>query len=432
MIASNSIGIHAQVRRWRRPRVAIALLAATGLVTSVTASAAAALPVVASPEHRSDPVATQLQQALDGVVAAGVSGVTLRVDDGRRTYRLASGQSRLEPPERMRPDARFRSGSISKSFVSTIALQLVGESRLRLDDTVERWRPGLVPGGKNITLRQLLNHTSGLFDFTQDDAFLERVFTDPLQPVKPQELVAVSNAHPPVFAPGTNWSYSNTNYIVVALILERVTHQTVSQLIERRITRPLGLGDTYLPETSPDIKGRYAHGYFPPSLTGDGYLDVTRITASWIGAAGALVSNEDDLRRFYQALLGGKLLRPTQLAQMKTFVPVQNGYGYGLGLYRLQTPCGPMWGHDGSLPGYQTIAWNDETGRRGVAINVSTQPDDQIAAAFTRLIEIASCRALGSAPSPGAASDTTLRTAQVDAAWLWRIDPPLRSFPVRN
>jgi D-alanyl-D-alanine carboxypeptidase len=218
----------------------------------------------------------------------------------------------------------------------------------------------------------------------------------------------------------------------VGLILETVTHRTVSQLIERRITQPLRLRDTYLPETSPDLKGRHAQGYFPPSLTGDGYLDVTQITASWIGAAGALVSNADDLRRFYRALLGGKLLRPAQLAQMKTLVPVQEGFGYGLGLYELQTPCGPIWGHDGSVPGYQTIAWNDETGRRGVAINVPTQPDEQIAAAFGKLIGVATCQALGSTPSAGAATDSrTLRAAYVDTPWSWRVDPPLRPSAVR-
>lgn len=197
-----------------------------------------------------------------------------------------------------------------------------------------------------------------------------------------------------------------------------------------RITRPLELRDTYLPETSPDIKGRHARGYFPPSLSGDGYLDVTQITASWIEAAGALVSNADDVRRFYRALLGGQLLRPTQLAQLKTFVPARDGIVYGLGLYRLQTSCGPIWGHDGSLPGYQTVAWNDETGRRGVVINVPTQPDEQIAAKFSQLIEIATCRALGATPSTGAAPDS-LRTAHADPAWSWRIDPPLRSSAAR-
>jgi D-alanyl-D-alanine carboxypeptidase len=431
MLTLNSFGMRSQFRRRKGSAVAIALLAAAGLVTSGTGPAAAAAPVAASAQDRSGPVATQLQEALDAVVAAGASGAVVRVDDGRRTYRLASGKARLEPSQRMRPDARFRSGSLTKSFVSTVALQLVGEGRISLDDTIERWQPGLVPGGENITLRQLLNHTSGLFDFTEDQAFLERVFTDPLQPLAPQELIAVANSHPPVFAPGTDWSYSNTNYIVAGLILEKVTHRTLSQLIDRRITRPLELRDTYLPETSPDIKGHHAHGYFPPGLSGDGYLDVTQITASWIGAAGALVSNTDDVRRFYRALLGGKLLRPAQLAQMKTFVPTPDGILYGLGLYRLQTSCGPIWGHDGSLPGYQTIAWNDETGQRGVAINVPTQPDGQIAAAFGRLIEIATCQALGSTPSTAAAPDSTLRTAQADAAWSLRIDPPVRSSAVR-
>ena len=369
--------------------------------------------------RRSDPISQQLQAALDDVVAAGASGVTLRVDDGRRTYRSASGQARLDPPQPLYSVAKIRVGSITKSFVSTVTLQLVGEGWLSLDDTVERWQPGLIPGGAQITVRQLLNHTSGIFNYTDDQPFIEELLANPVKPRTPKELIAVANSHPPVFAPGTGWSYSNTNYIVLGLILQRVTHRSVSKLIDQRIIRPLHLRHTSLPVRSPDITGYHAHGYLPPFVTGDGYQDFTRISPTLAWTAGALVSNVDDLRRFYQALLGGKLLRPAQLAEMKTFVEVQPGFGYGLGLYHMETPCGPIWGHDGGIPGYVTIGWNDETGRRGIAIGLATDPDPQIGPAFDRLVEVAACRALGQDVPP---ATTATRVAGGSDLWSRLID----------
>lgn len=389
------------------------------LAFAIGLSVALAGPAVARSDEAPAAVAQELQAALDDVVAAGASGVTLRVDDGKRTYRLTSGQSRLAPPQRMRPEAKIRVGSITKTFVSTVALQLVAEGRLSLEDTVEQWQPGLIPGGAQITVRQLLNHTSGLFNYTDDDAFISEVVTHPLNAYTPQQIITVSNSHPPLFPPGTSWSYSNTNYIVAGLILEAVTQQSMSQLIEQRITRPLRLRNTYLPESSPDIQGYHARGYYPPALTGGGYVDVTRLspTAPW--AAGALVSNVDDLRRYFGALFGGRLLRPAQLAQMKDFVPVEDEFGYGLGLYRSETACGPIWGHDGGIPGYLTIAWNDETGRRGIAFGLPTAADEQISAAAGRLLDVATCRALGQEPPPVA---NTLSTDSPANTWMRRID----------
>jgi D-alanyl-D-alanine carboxypeptidase len=206
-----------------------------------------------------------------------------------------------------------------------------------------------------------------------------------------------------VFAPGTSWSYSNTNYIVLGLILQRVSHRPMSRLLEQRIIRPLHLRHTYLPKRSPDIRDYYAHGYTPPSLSGHGYVDFSRYSPTWAWAAGALISNVNDLRRFYRALLGGRLLRPAQLAEMKTMVPVADGFGYGLGMYSLATPCGRIWGHDGGIPSYVTIAWSDESGRHGVTVGLATEPDERIGAAFNRLTEVAACRALGQAPPPATA-----------------------------
>jgi D-alanyl-D-alanine carboxypeptidase len=376
----------------------------------------------------SDRVSGELRTALDDVVAAGASGVVLHVDDGSRTYRLASGQARLDPPQPLHPGAEIRVGSVTKSFISTITLQLVGEGRLNLDDTVERWRPGLVPGGARITVRELLNHTSGIFNYTEDATFHQRLIADPLQTVTPEELVALANAHPQLFAPGTSWSYSNTNYVVMGLILQQVTHRHLRQLIEQRIVRPLHLRHTFLPEISPDISGYHAHGYLPPSLTGGGYVDSTRISPTWAWAAGGLVSNVDDLRRFYRALLGGRLLKPAQLAAMKDMVAAGDGLRYGLGLYRLTTACGPIWGNDGGIPGYVTIARNDATGRRGMAIGLATEPDEKMGLPFNRLLTVAACRALGKEPPPSTATNRV--PGSRGPAWLNGVDAKTWLRPV--
>ncbi|MCW2756429.1 MAG: hypothetical protein JWO46_175, partial [Nocardioidaceae bacterium] len=249
-----------------------------------------------------------------------------------------------------------------------------------------------------ITLRQLLQHRSGLYDVVHDQDFFHAVFTDPLREYTPRQLVGIATAHPPVFSPGAGFNYSSTNYILLGLVLQRATHRSVPALVRDRIARPLGLRHTYLPRTSPRIPGFHAHGYLPPSLTGaDDYTDITRISPTALGFAGALVSTQRDLRRFYQALLGGRLLRPAQLAQMRTTLNVRDGYDYGLGLYRQRTACGRVWGHDGNAPGYETYAWNDRSGRRGFVLTVTTQPDDKIGAAESAALEVASCRMLGRA-----------------------------------
>ena len=382
-----------------------------GLLAAAVPTLTAAPDAVAAPQ----PGTEELQAALDGVVAAGATGISLRVDDGHHTIRLASGAARLDPRVPMRPDARLRVGSITKTFVSTVTLQLVGEGRLSLDDTVERWQPGLIPNGADITVRQLLNHTSGIFNYTDDEAFIQSLLAHPLRAHTAHELVAVATAHPPVFAPGTSWSYSNTNYIVVGLILERVTHQSVSSLLRQRIIGPLRLHDTVYPTRSPNIPGYHAHGYLPPTLSDlfpppwggqDRYVDISRFSPTVTGAAGALISNPDDLRRFYRALLSGRLLRPAQLAEMKTMIELDPGFGYGLGLYTAETPCGRIWGHDGSVPGYTTIAWNDESGRRGMVVGLPTEQDEAIAAAFDTVLATAACRVFGR-PVPSAAAGAT-------------------------
>ncbi len=362
------------------------------LVLPIGAAVPAAPATAAPPSIRAGDA--PLQALLDELVAAGASGALAVVDDGQRTVRVASGVARLQPAQPLTPEARFRAGSITKSFMAVVALQLVRQGKLKLDDTVDRWLPGLVPNGQAITLRMLLNHTSGLFDFTSDEAYLADVLADPTRRRSPYDLIAVANRHPPTFPPGAGWSYSNTGYIVAGLMIEAASGRDLEWLIRHRIIAPLRLTHTAFP-TSPNIAGYHAHGYAPPSLTGAGYVDVTRISPSTVWAAGAMTSNAADLRTFYEALLQGRLLPPAELTQMLTTVQVTPAFAYGLGIFAEQYPCGTAWGHQGGILGYVTWAYADRTGRRSVVVMVPTEPDTALWPILTRILNTAVCRMFG-------------------------------------
>ena len=210
-------------------------------------------------------------------------------------------------------DQRFRVGSVTKTFTATIVLQLVAEGRLRLSDTIERHLPGVVPGGKKITIRQLLNHRSGLANFTDDTGWLARASRSPS--IRPIDTLRFAAAQPLDFPPGSEWRYSNTNYIALGLVIEKTTGNTYREELERRILGPLALKRTELPRTR-RLRDLDDEGENP---------DIP-----W--AAGALVSNTHDLAGFFSALLSGRLLSEGSLAQMKQTVVVGYEVGYGLGI----------------------------------------------------------------------------------------------------
>lgn len=325
-----------------------------------------------------EPSRPELQAVMDSLTSDSASSVIAEAVDEHGRWTSTSGVADLAKRRPAPANGRFRIGSVTKTFVSTVVLQLVGEGRLSLDDTVERWLPGTVPGGNAITVRQLLNHTSGLFNYTNDHtAFLtlgERFLEETrFRTYAPLELVKIATAHPPLFAPGTGWSYSNTGYILVGLIIEKVTGQAWSTEVEDRILEPLGLRHTDLPGTSTGIRGPHSHGYM---LVYDGRkvrtVDVTELNPSWVGAAGEIVSTTEDVNRFYAALLGGKLLRPAELAAMKTTVDAGSGFHYGLGLAKMPLSCGvTVWGHDGAIHGYRTLALQTEDGKRQLAASIN-------------------------------------------------------------
>ncbi|MEV0646150.1 serine hydrolase domain-containing protein [Phytomonospora sp. NPDC050363] len=324
-----------------------AVALAFALVTLVPAPAAA------------DPAGT-LRDELDAVVTDGSPSAVLEFRDGRHVERLAGGVAELGRQRPAPVNGRFRIGSVTKTFSSTVALQLVGEGRISLDDSVERRLPGVVPNGRNITLRQLLNHTSGLYNYTDDVLVTpEQVVRDRYKRWTPQQLVALATSRDPLFPPGTAWSYSNTNYVLIGLVIEQVTGHPLQTEVDRRIIRPLGLRDTEVPRNSVRISGPHAHGYL--QVNGEP-VDITALNVSSSYAVGDIISTTRDLNTFYAALLGGRLLKPAQLTEMKT---TAFDSGYGLGLSKVALPCGTeIWGHTGGIPGYLTFSFHQpETGR---------------------------------------------------------------------
>ncbi|MFB8777780.1 serine hydrolase domain-containing protein [Streptomyces broussonetiae] len=326
----------------------------------------------------------------DAVLAAvddGVPGITLTAHDLHGPWSTTAGVADLRTGQPRTPADRYRVGSITKTFVATVVLQLAAEQRLTLDDPVDRWLPGVLHGngndGRLITVRQLLNHTSGLHDYTQDPDFARAHLTEPgfrehrYDTHAPPDLVTIALRHEPAFPPGDDWSYSNTNYVVAGMVIEAVTGRPYDAEVRARIIEPLHLTATSVPGTRTGIPRPSARAYSKlseTSTTGPTH-DVTRFNPSIAGAAGEMISNSTDLNRFYTALLGGKLLPPEQLKAMKTTVPVNaptDDARYGLGLIARELSCGVrIWGHAGGIYGSLTEAATTPDGTHTVAFNLN-------------------------------------------------------------
>jgi len=360
---------------WRRLTVVVAVAAAVSLATAPAVSATSSTAPARAPSSLAG-----VQAALDQVVAAGAPGAEALVRIGGRSYTFSSGYGNLAPLTRMRAGDRSRIGGVTKTFTATVVLQLVGRHVLRLDDSVEKWLPGVFPNGRAITIRQLLNHTSGAYDYAQDDRVFAPYFEGDMTLIfDPREGVRIAAEHAPLFAPGTGWSYSNTNYLLLAMIVEKVTGRSIGTELRQRIFKPLGLNGTSYPLSS-EIRGSYVHGYW--QLGGPDLIDFTPLSPTLLSASGAIISTTQDVARFYRALLQGRLLPPKVLKAMQTIDPVATdppgsidsgipGGGWGLGLLRETFPCGDAWGHDSEIPGYMTAAWNSKDGNRQVVMVVN-------------------------------------------------------------
>ncbi|MEU1415222.1 serine hydrolase domain-containing protein [Streptomyces sp. NPDC005731] len=376
----------------RRGRWVAAPLCAAGAAAAVLAPGATAFaaghhtaPAPAATSHISPgrPWAGDhaVRQAVRQLTRAGLPGAVALVQDHGRTAMAAAGYADLATKRPMSTADHLRIGSNTKVFTATLVLQLVAEGRLGLDDTVQQLLPNIIKGGDHITVRQLLNHTSGLYPFEQDPAFAAPyLHGDAGYYRSPRRLVALANAHAPLFKPGTKFSYSNTNYFLLGLIIEKITHHSYKQALNHRIIQPLGLRDTQLPVRSLNIPEPAAHGYLL-SQPGRAPRDITSaISPSTTWAAGALTSTVNDLARFDRALLTGKLLPKAQLNEMMKLGPYKVDptdptKGYGLGLEKVRL-CGvTMWGHTGNVLGTQTNAFTSTDGTRQLVLATNADTD---------------------------------------------------------
>jgi D-alanyl-D-alanine carboxypeptidase len=323
---------------------------------------------------------------LEAVVATGVPGaVAVAVDPGGRVE-AAAGLADVRTGEALTVDHRFRIGSVTKIFVAALVLQLVAEGLLDLEGDA-------APFAEGITIRQLLNHTSGLPDFVDDVvSFFEPYRRNPAHrwELGPREELGLVMEKPRLFAPGEGWSYHGSNYIVLRLVVEETTGVTLREALRHRILEPLGLTRTDLVEGP--LRGDCARGYLPadnPVLPGGpGPVDVTEVDVPFHRAGGGVVSTAGEIAKLLRAQLRGDLLplrlREEMLCAVESDWEETDRYGLGIGeitalMGRQRSSCGAAWGHLGFSVGYTAIALSSEDGERQVVICANGNPTTESA-----------------------------------------------------
>ncbi|MEU7511244.1 serine hydrolase domain-containing protein [Streptomyces sp. NPDC042898] len=401
----------------RRLAVSATLIAALvgGVAPATTAFAApsaGAATATTAPAPAPAPDMEGVTAALNAAMANGAPGAMARFTgpDGVRS-RTVGVRDRVSGAA-MDVQARFRIGSVSKTFSTVVLLQLVQEGKLTLDAPVNQYLPGLLPDDR-ITVRHLLTHRSGLADYTDDmfnntvpgfEAVRNRVFSH-------QELVDLSLALPRTTEPGVAYKYSNTNFVVVGMLIEQATGRPVADAYERRIFKPLKLTKTSYVHPDTRIKGLHVRGYLHPDEAGAPLVDSTEQTVSWAQSAGAVISSPGDLNTFTSALMRGRLLSPAMLETMTTVTPTDttNTRFYGLGLRRYDLSCGTqIFGHTGTVQGFYTYAFSTRDGRRSLSAVANTSNHGSANTALGGTLEAAFCgKKPAAAPSSRAAASPT-------------------------
>lgn len=311
------------------------------------------------------------------------------------------GASNLATHSPMRANMHFRIGSITKTFISTIILQLMDEGKLQLNDPISKFQPE-IPNGENITIREILNMTSGLYNYSEDDNF-SKILDSELRgnnankAWNPYELLSVAFKHSSYFAPGQGFHYSNTNYILLGLMIEQITGHAVKDEIQRRLFTPLGMKHSWIPDrVSSFIPAPYSQGYAFETLgqpgqtaqTSEVPLNVTQVNPAWSGTAGDAISTLDDLKIWVKTLAQGTLI--SQKAQREQLQFVSLGPGapmsikYGLGIANFHG----FIGHNGSLPGFQSFATYNPEKDATVIVLTNVDPSASGTSAADRLAKI--------------------------------------------
>lgn len=351
------------------------------------------------PGRASGPTLGDVQAALDAAVEAGAPGIMLEIRGPDGTELLTSGRASIETRKPMQGDDLFRIASVTKAFTGALVMMLVADGALSLDDTVDDLVPGLLKDGGRLTVRQLLAHTSGLPDYTKTDGFAERAASG--ASLTPQQVLGFVADRKLLFQPDSEYRYSDTDNIVLGLIIETATGNSFEDELRSRIFDPLGLERTSLATSfrypRPHLEG---YQFDPDSGELDNVTDL-QIDPNGAWASGAIISTVGDVSRFFGALFRGELVPGDLLVQMMVTVPGAGsppGPGTnnaGLGIFGWQTSCGEVWGHTGSWPGYRILGAASPDGSSSLAMVVNaTNPPDELDTAILHAQELAACRAL--------------------------------------
>ncbi|MFB6713896.1 MULTISPECIES: serine hydrolase domain-containing protein [unclassified Streptomyces] len=369
----------------RRRRIGRGWLAVAAVVLGTAGAAMAVQPsggasATSAPGYRQD----DLRLDTDALRALGITGVQARVTTASGRDLVATAGVAVAGTNRPVPrDGYFRIASTGKALMATVILQLVDEGKLSLDDTVDRRLPGVIDGngndGRKITVRQLLQNTSGLHDDLPGFDTPQQYYRHRYDTYTAEQIVARAMKHHPDFRPGAGWSYSNTGYVVLGMIVEKAAGRPWQEEVESRILKPLGMNHTYLSGTTSTLRRPHADGY---QVFASG--ERTDVTEQIVPDLGGYVSTTADVNRFFQGLLGGKLLSEARMAEMQDTVPVDKRIEafwprgrYGLGLVELPLTCGgSYWSHEGGEAGYITLNGATDDGGRTVTVSLSTSFND--------------------------------------------------------
>jgi D-alanyl-D-alanine carboxypeptidase len=331
----------------------------------------------------------KLEQAVDAAMAKySIPGAIVGVWSPRSgDLVMLKGKADIKTGAAMKSADRVRICSITKTFTVTVLLQLVDEGRLSLGDTLAKFYPD-IPNADRITIRQLCNMTAGIFNYSDDETFLKTYTEDPNKVWEPKEQVDIAIAHPPYFPPGESWRYSNTNSIILGMIIKQLTGNDVGSEIQSRLVDKLKLNNTYYPEGTA-IEGAHAHGY----LGGEGeeLTDGTcMFNPSGMGASGALISNLNDLKTWVIALANGCLLENETQAERTTFVPGDYDYfgvpvKYGLGILSSEG----FLGHPGDGLGYTNASFHSPETGTTIVVFLNKSPNADAYMALTLFTELA-------------------------------------------
>ncbi|MFJ6618749.1 serine hydrolase domain-containing protein [Kitasatospora sp. NPDC091335] len=403
-------------------------VAAAGAVLVATG----ALPAAAAGQDAADPTAPDLagvQAALQATTAAGAPGAFAVIRDHGavdRTRSVNVGLADLDGTP-MNSSWKFRVGSNSKMFTAVLVMQLAEEGRIDLDRPLREYLPeGTLPEAWTMTGRQVMEHRAGVYDHTNDlleqageettSAFEARIRTNVYDP---RALVAMSVKHGVQYTPGTRYSYSNTDFVLMALAVEHLTGQPFAEVLNERIIQPLGLRKTSFVVPEQGMSGAHVTGYLTNDDRAKPLLDSTAQTGSWVWAAGAVISTAEDLDRFLGALMAGGnggLVSDASLQQMTAALPTPTAkISYGLGLRRISLSCGDVYGHGGIVQGFNTQSFTTQDGRRSVVVFANASNNGSVTQGLMNTLEPAFC-----GKKPAAAPRTGFAPASV----------PVDSLPV--